>query len=246
MKGNQGINLAPAATFVIEREAGKGYHVKSSAGPLAGDLETPALALLDVIGQPDPSGPEEYFRWLRPVAPSGAHVGVVVRLKPNGEARFHQAWFDIASLSARPPRLFRVSLLTGAIFVSIAAVAVLMLVRPPRWTPVQTGSPAIIPDQQVLRAPENLAPQDERVTRFQDVIASSREVRSRLKAYLSQEGFAADLSKSVVDEKRSVKLIDDLDRAPPAEESMRLSSVEVAKLIRLMDGISDFESMQKP
>ncbi len=245
MTGNEVVNLTPTATFVIEREAGKGYHVKSSSGPGAGELATPALALLDALGQPDPDGPEEYFRCLGPVGPSGEYVGVAVRLKPNGEARFHQAWFKVPSLQLRPPRLFRGLLLT-AISVGIAAFAVLTFDRLSRGTSGQTEELSTVPDQRISTTPEKIAPQDDHIIKLKDVIASTCEVRLRLKEYLSQDGFAADLSRSVVDEKRSIKLIDDLDRAPPSLESIRLSNIEVAKLIRLMDGISDFEAVRGP
>jgi hypothetical protein len=246
MTGNEIVNLTPTATFVIEREAGKGYHVKSSSGPAAGELATPALALLDALGQPDPNGPEEYLRCLGPVGSSGEYVSVAVRLKPNGEARFHQAWFKVPSLQVRPPGLFRGLLLTGAISVSIAAFAVLTFDRLSRGTSGQTEDLPSVPDQRISTASEKIAPQDERIIKLKDVIASTYEVRSRLKEYLSQDGFAADLSRSVVDEKRSIKLIDDLDRAPPSQESIRLSNIEVAKLIRLMDEISDFEAVRGP
>jgi hypothetical protein len=65
-------------------------------------------------------------------------------------------------------------------------------------------------------------------------LAPSREVRDRLKDYLSQKEFTEDTSKSVVGLRRSVKLIADLDKTPPKQESISLNNVEVAELLKLL------------
>jgi hypothetical protein len=78
-------------------------------------------------------------------------------------------------------------------------------------------------------------------------LESSREVRDKLKKYLSQKEFTEGTSKPVVDERRSVKLIADLDKTPPVPESISLNNVEVAKLLRLLETLEkiDAELAQK-
>src|SRR5690606_28128834 len=104
MTGNQPSNLTPSACFVIERERGKGYQVTSAEGPCADEWRTRALTLLDVLGQPDPKGPAEYCRWVGPITPSEEYVSVSVKLMPNGEARYHQVWFEVPKPVTRPAR----------------------------------------------------------------------------------------------------------------------------------------------
>jgi hypothetical protein len=89
------------------------------------------------------------------------------------------------------------------------------------------------------------APPDVRTTTLKTELASSRDVRAKLKEYLSQDGFAADTSISVVDEKRSVKLIADLDKTPPRNETIRLSNIEVAKLVKLLATLDEWTSNPK-
>jgi hypothetical protein len=74
----------------------------------------------------------------------------------------------------------------------------------------------------------------------------SQDVRDKLKEYLSQKEFTEDTSKSVVGLRRSVKLIADLDKTPPKQESIRLNNVEVAKLLRLLETLDDWTINPKP
>jgi hypothetical protein len=86
-----------------------------------------------------------------------------------------------------------------------------------------------------------------RLAKLKEELASSRKVRDKLKKYLSQKEFTEGTSKPVVDERRSVKLIADLDKTPPDQESIGLKNVEVAKLLSLLETLEtiDPEPAQK-
>jgi hypothetical protein len=90
-------------------------------------------------------------------------------------------------------------------------------------------------------------PPDMRLAKLKEELASSRKVRDKLKKYLSQKEFTEGTSKPVVDERRSVKLIADLDKTPPDQESIGLKNVEVAKLLSLLETLEtiDPEPAQK-
>lgn len=247
MTGNQTASLTPLAGFIIERGPGKGYHITSADGPYAEDFKSRALTLLDAIGQPDPKGPKEYYRLVGPITRSGEYVGVSVNIMPNGEARFRQSWFRIPKLSTNSWRTIVLRLLVSLVLFTAGAFAGRRLSgldpsQPTLPTPGRTD--ASPPDKTV--PPVDGFPPDNRMMKLINEFAYSSNVRSELKKYLSQEGLAADLSKAVVDEKRSVKLIADLDRSPPAQESIRLSNVEVAKLIRLLEVIDEFAAPPNP
>ena len=87
------LNGSPVATFVIEREAAKGYRVTARRGDEAGVFAEAAIKLLDRLGQPDPRAEPVSFRWLDSVGPARCCVGVWVSLLPSGEARYQQAWY---------------------------------------------------------------------------------------------------------------------------------------------------------
>lgn len=246
MTGKQTASLTPAAGFVVKREPGKGYHVASADGPCADDFKARALTLLDTLGQPDPKGPEEYFRWVGPITPSGEYVGVFVRLMPNGEARYHQAWFRVPKPAMHSGRTISSLILVVLGFVAgVFAGPTLSSLDPWRTSGSAPGRTEAPPNSQPV-PPMNGSWPDDRMTNLINEIASARDVRLKLKQYLSQEGLAADLSQPVVDEKRSVKLIADLDRTPPPVESIRLSNVEVAKLIRLLEVIDELAAFPNP
>jgi hypothetical protein len=237
---NHASDLEPIASFVVEREAGRGYRVTAANGDCPEERRTRAVSLLDDLGQPDPKGPDEYFRWLGPIAPSGEYIVVSIRLMPNGEARYHQGWFRIPT---RPngPR-FRVSALLMVAGLVAGTLAGRMLPLPDRPTRLDPGASAS-PQSPATRGPEpgSRSPgpaSDPRLKRLNTELSSTRDVRAKVKDYLSQEGLAAT-SMPVSDLKRSVKLIADLDRTPPPQESVRLDNVEVAKLLEILRTLDD-------
>lgn len=235
MTANQHTSLRPLACFVVEREPGKGYHVTSAEGSFADEWKVRALGLLDSLGQPDPKGPAEDFYWLGPIAPSGEYVGVSMKLMPNGEARYHQAWFQVSRPITRPMRSVGLWILVCLVIFAVGAVAGAALYAPggPTTSQPVPGSGGL-PQSTKIDSSTKDGPPDVRLAKLKVELASSREVLARLKGYLSQKGFAANTSTPVVDEKRSVKLIADLDRTPPPQETIGLSNIEVAKLVRLL------------
>lgn len=245
MTGKQPDNLGPSACFVVERVPGQGYQVTSAKGRYANEWKARALALLDTLGQPDPKGPAEYHRWVGPIAPSGEYVGVSVKLTRNGEARFHQAWFETARPMTRPTRCILLILVMLVIFAT-GALAGGMLLAPGLSTTSGPISGNGLPGVSKSDPRTKDTPPDMRLTKLKNELDSSRDVRAKLKGYLAQEGFAEDISTPVVDERRSVKLIADLDAAPPPLESIRLSNVEVAKLLRLLETLDDWTINPKP
>ena len=244
MRRNHLASLMPAATFVVERVQGKGYRVTSADGIYAEEWQDYALALLDDLGQPDPNGPQEAHYWLRPPTPSGVCVGVSVILRPDGEARYHEAWFRLPEATPRSKRsicllvLFLLVGIIGGVLAGRGGVA---------WSDKQVGSRSSSESSHGVRSGDggnNSAtggPQpDMHWTQLKNGIASSHDVREKLREYLSQEGFAADISAPVIDEKRSVKLIADLDKTPPPRETIRLSNVEVTKLLTLFESLDEW------
>lgn len=240
MTANRPTNLSPSACFVVERVPGTGYTVTASEGPRAGEWKGRALDLLDAIGQPDPKGPAEYVRLLGPIAPSGECVSVSVKLKSNGEAWYHQAWFQV-STKARP-RSWNVSLAALALVVGFIAgmLAFRAFVTPDRPTIPVAVSNEVKPPQPIGDSSPREPVWQNRVRKMHDDLGPSRELRAKLTAYLAQEGFAVDSSAPVVDKKRSVKLIADLDTTPPPRETIRLSNVEVAKLLQLLETLDNW------
>lgn len=246
MIGNRPVQLGPSACFVIEREPGKGYLITSAEGERSDELRARALTLLDTLGQPDPKGPEEYFRWVGPVTSAGEYVGVAVKLMPSGEARYYQSWFRPAksvSRSSRTVRSIRWLLILGLVLLfGAGAVAGHFVSTLGEEKDRNSG----IVGQQQGDNPLNLTqvnpPPDNRTMKLRSELSSSSDVRTKLKEYLSQEGFAADTSAAVNDEKRSVKLIADLDTTPPPRESIRLNNIEVAKLLELLRVLSEWSA----
>lgn len=247
MTGNQTTNLGPSACFVIERIPSEGYQVTSAEGRFAEEWKGRALALLDTLGQPNPKGPTEYYRWVGPIKPSGEYVGVSVKLTPSGEARYHQAWFQATKPMTRPT--YSISLLILVMLVTFAAGA---FAGRAFFAPSVPSTPGPIsgnggsPGTSKVDPSAKDTPSDERLTTLKTVLASSRDVRAKLKEYLAQEGFAADTTKDVVDEKRSVKLIADLDKTPPPVESIRLSNIEVRNLLDMLATLEELTTDPKP
>jgi hypothetical protein len=168
--------------------------------------------------------------------PSGEYVGVSVKLMPTGEARYHQAWFQATKPMTRPTRTIGLLILVMLGIFAASALAGQTLFAPGvLTTPSPISANDGLPGSAKGDPPAKDVPPDMRLTKLKNELESSRDVRDKLKGYLAQEGFAADTSKLVVDERRSVKLIADLDKAPPPLESIRLSNLEVAKLLRLLE-----------
>jgi hypothetical protein len=237
--GNQPHIPKPSACFVIERVPGEGYQVTyqvtSAEGRFADEWKKRALALLDTLGQPNPNGPKEYYQWIGPIAPSGEYVGVSVKLRPNGEAWYHQTWFQAAEPMTRPKRT--IGLLIFVMLVTFAAGVFAYLKF---FAPRVSTSPDPIsrnggsPETSKVDPSAKDGQPDMSLAKLKKELASSREVRDRLKDYLSQKEFTEDTSKSVVGLRRSVKLIADLDKTPPKQESISLNNVEVAELLKLL------------
>ena len=254
MTGNQPHIPKPSACFVIERVPGEGYQVTyqvtSAEGRFADEWKKRALALLDTLGQPNPNGPKEYYQWIGPIAPSGEYVGVSVKLRPNGEARYYQAWFQTAEpktrlmrtiglLMTRPKRT--IGLLIFVMLVTFGAgFGAGVFAYPHFFAPGVSTSPDPISRNGGSLETSKVDPSakdgqpDMSLAKLKKELASSREVRDRLKDYLSQKEFTEDTSKSVVGLRRSVKLIADLDKTPPKQESISLNNVEVAELLKLL------------
>lgn len=228
------------ARFVIEREPGKGYHVITADGPQAEQLSPYALALLDDLGQPNPKGPEESFRWLGPIEPLGAYVGVSVRLLDDGEARYQQVWFQIPSIKTKRTSLGAITLL---LMIGLAAGGGAVYGYH-RHRMAEQGDVAQVGDSGQVSNPSEPLLQPV-LAKLNNQLDSSVGVRSKLTEYLSRPGFAADLSASVVEEKNSITLIDNLDKSPPTIGGIKLSNLEVARLLELLRTLEEWEQKQK-
>jgi hypothetical protein len=99
------MTLTPTATFVVEPQPVHGYRITAAAGPAAARLRRSALAVLGLLGQPSPSGPEQVHAWLGPAGPQGEFVRVAIERLPGGEFRYQQAWFPDKALPPHPARL---------------------------------------------------------------------------------------------------------------------------------------------
>ena len=242
MTGKQPDIPKPSARFVIERVPSKGYQVTRAEGQFADKWKKRALDLLDKLGQPDPNGPEEYYRWV--IDRPGVYVGVSVKLRPNGEAWYYQEWFQTAELKTRLKRTIVIILVMLVTFgAGVLADRKFFAPRdstsadPISWNGGSPGTSKVDPSAKDGQPDMSLKKE----------LESSREVRDKLKKYLSQKEFTEGTSKPVVDERRSVKLIADLDKTPPDQESIGLKNVEVAKLLSLLETLEtiDPEPAQK-
>lgn len=240
MTEKQPTTLRPFASFVVERVPGKGYQVTSAEGECAQEWKEQALALLDTLGQPDPRQPAEHFRWVGPITPGGEYVGVHVKLMPNGEARYHQAWFQRPKLRVSLTRSLSWIFVLAVIFGAGVLAGRTLFAPDGPMAPGPVSGNGGLPGSSKVGPPAIDGPPDVRLTKLKNELASSRNVRAKLKEYLSQEVFTADISRPVVDEKRSVKLIADLDETSPARESIRLTNIEVATLVRLLETLEEW------
>jgi len=237
--GKQSHIPEPSASFVIERVPSKGYQVTRAEGQFADEWKGHALDLLDKLGQPNPNGPEEYYQWIGPIAPSGAYVGVSVKLRPNGEARYYQAWFQTAKPMTRPKRTIVI------ILVMLVTFGAGVFAYPKFFAPrVSTSLGSISrnggsPGTSKVDPSAKDGPPEMSLEKLKEELAPSRKVRDRLKEYLSQKEFTQkefteDTSKSA-GKWRSVKLIADLDETSPKKESIGLKNDEVAELLKLLE-----------
>ncbi len=80
--------------FVIEREPGKGFHVKYFTGPNAEDEERQraALKLLEELPQPGAARPGEEVWQVEPMGHPDENVIVWVEMGSNGEPRYREFW----------------------------------------------------------------------------------------------------------------------------------------------------------
>jgi hypothetical protein len=246
VRGNKASRLEPVASFVIEREAGRGYRVTAADGDCPEARSIRALKLLDDLGQPDPRGPNELFRWLGPIAPSGEYIAVSIKLMPNGEARYHQGWFRLRTPAHGGRLLVSAFLLVLVVALVIGTLAGRMRFAPERSAlpdsarTSSTDGPASTAQEPGLRPSGPV--DDPGLEKLNTRLSSSRDVRDKIKKYLSQEGLAAR-SEPVSVMKRSVKLIADLDKPPPPVEVIRLDNGEVAKLLELLRTLDDLHEL---
>jgi hypothetical protein len=244
---------------VVERVPGKGYQVTLAEGHHAKEWHRRALDFLDILGQPDPKGPTEYYRWVGPIAPSGEYVSVSVKLLPNGEARYHQAWYQAGRPATRPTRSINLLILALNLMILVLLVVVAVGASAGRtlFSPRVSAPPVAEPESGNSPGNGHRAPSPQKthprmrfnpdlVRRLDVELAASADVRAKLKDYLTQPGLAADPSLPVVDERRSVKLIADLDTKPPPQETIRLTNIEVGKVVRLLETLHDWKASPQP
>jgi hypothetical protein len=251
--GNQASRLEPIASFVVEREAGKGYTVTAASGDCGDERKRLALELLNDLGQPDAKGPNEFFRWLGPIAPSGSpseeYIAVSIKLMPNGEARYHQGWFrlPIPTNGIRfPAWAFFLVLVAGLVTGTLTGHTLFSPDRPTQPDSTQipsTNGPAQNGQESGSRPTGPSG--DPGLAKLKTQLRSSQAVRTKLTEYLSQEGLAAT-SAPVSDVKRSVKLIADLDKSSPPKEIIRLDNAEVAELLGIFRALDNLQEHATP
>jgi len=246
--------LAPCACFTIERKPGEGYQVTSAEGASTEKYKKHALDLLNVLGQPDPRGPKEYFRLIEPPAtPSGEYVHVHIKLVENGQVWYHQAWFQGVNAMVRSKGWKRLLLLLSVLFIFVSGAFTgiyadrALLSSRDQWA--APGSVANNSDLSKNTKPDPTAkgtPQDKQMDELKKLIEISKDVRSKLKDYLSQDGLSIDTSLPVTTVKRSVKLIDDRDdseKKPLTKQTIQLDNKEVEKLLKLLDKLENIANM---
>lgn len=242
MKDVPSASTQPVAKFVVERIAGTGYCVTSSSGPECSALQKDAMTLLDKVKQTNAEPDDVTCEWIGPVGSKGYFVGVTTSPTADGELRYKQSWF-----AGQKKQLAMVTYVAGMILSLVVGMGVGAVVANLAVTTVEApgGTPAS--DPRGLKAHEStdtvfVQPANE--TAYDDLhtkIVATKELRVKIAEYLNQDGLAADPSLPVVEERRSVKVIADLDRSPPPRESIRLSNVEVLALLKLLDRLDKLE-----
>lgn len=232
----------PVARFTIEREPTRGYQITRAEGTQAEQWRTHALDLLEKLEQPSPTGAVESYQWLEITAPARLAVGVTVKREASGEVCIYQTWFVVPrrTLASQKDWLTLLGLLS--------LVFILGLFSGRRNAPKSSADVGPnAPREPVPATSSSESPANNQKTITDDSLrdlffyklrgdlTASAQVREKLHRFLSQAGFAADFANAVVHEQRSIKLISDLDIAPPPQETMRLSNLEVAKLLKLLE-----------
>jgi hypothetical protein len=260
MRKNPPSCLDRFACFTIERKPGEGYQVTSAEGESTEEYKKHALDVLNVLGQPDPKGPEEYFRLIKsPTTPSGEYVHVQVNVLSNGEARYHQVWYRDFRTAIHPKWWRRLLLLVLLVAFSAGTVTGVYAERTlfgldQATTPGDVAKNDSSPGNTKDEPPAKGTHPDKQSDVLKKVIDSSRkcqDVISKLKEYLSQEGLAAkrddSTQGSTVTVKRSVVLLDDRSdeeqKSPLKVTLLRLNNDEVAKLLELL---KELETIANP
>jgi len=245
--------------FVIEREPGTGFHVKSSGGPNAQDEERQrrALTLLEDLPQPDLASDKEKVWWVEPTDRIGEFALVWMEVRGNGERRYREFWFTVRQdILTRAWTRFCAAFWSRRFFMGfgIGVLLVLAIGACAFWFGTQQGwiaiklrqaevEASVATDTQASTTSELTSPggvdEDTRENRLLEKLIWSREERGKLKQYLSQPEFEA--SADVVKRGRCVKLIADLDGSPPPQESLQLDTLEVRHLLELLQELDRFE-----
>lgn len=228
---------APDAIFVVERRPGQGYGVTSSQGPQAASLQRAAVEILNLLGQPDPRGPEEIQRWIPNAGPQQQSLFVRIRRTPEGESVYHQAWFAASgSEPVQPPAPGgNRGWLAWILFLLMGGVLGWMLrgslAAPPSIEQPSPGGSATAPPP-VLPDPAALGRTD---AALQVPVRLSREVRKKLHQFLGQPGLTgwpeeADTVEQTVE-------LRDFRKTPRGVkiDPLYLTSDEVRSLRRLLE-----------
>ena len=233
---------APIARFVIERRPGKGYMVTCAEGERAEEWSGRSLTLLDLLGQPDPIGPDVTYRLVGPLSPSGEYVGVVIRKTLTGEAIYEQTWFlspGQAPGAAPTIRGRLVSFLFGIVIVVVLGLGYFIYSER-----ASRDSSAELPKVDVLADPPSASPPtsipivpDPQFERLWSQLSKSQNIRRNVLKYLSQEGLYSKPSE-VVEPKQSVKLVSIAEK-DPEHPILNLDTVEVTILLELLRSLED-------
>jgi hypothetical protein len=232
--------------FVIEREPGTGFHVKLSGGPNAQDEERQrrALKLLEELPQPDLASDKEKIWWVEPTDRIGEFALVWMEAHNKGEPRYREFWFKVQD---RPTRTWTKSFrkvfvgLATSLLVLVALFIFLGWIKlnlPNAGGQVSVGT-GEQPSPTGQRTASEQPGKDPRVDSLLGKLILSQSERDKLKKYLSQPDFGANAD--VVKKERCIKLIADLDRSPPPQESLQLDTIEVRHLLELLQELDRFE-----
>jgi len=226
------VGFSLAAAFVIERRTGQGYVVTETVGQEADGLKDEALGLLDELGQPNPKGPDVTHFLLGPFRRGGGLVAVTVTLLESGEARYRQWWYRPRAPRKRRRRwlLPLCLILVGIVLGSSISRLFVGLTKPEIVVVEQPSTPPPEPKAAVNHA------------RLQKELMESRDVRNKLRNYLSMDGFAAPKG-DVVQVKPAVMLNSVLvpNVIPRDRQREDLDTEEVRILVDLLDGLRDWQ-----
>ncbi|MBL8868706.1 MAG: hypothetical protein JNK90_02880 [Planctomycetaceae bacterium] len=230
----------PVAQFVVERIPGTGYCVTSSIGEESSILDKEAVALLDKIQEPSKEPNHVTNHWIGPIRREGYFVGVSITPTTDGLFRFQQTWFKIEKQrwSNVIICVLVLTLLTG---LGLGSVVGKYSVNSEFNKTIDKKLLDLQTREQEKEDSELTFDKDE-FLKLKDQIVSTEKLRTKLKGYLQQDGLAADPSLKVTEAQRAVKIIADLDRSPPSQESIRLNNLEVLALLNLLDQLGNLET----